>query len=194
MSKLSIVGAMIVAGLAVGVAEADPPVYREGFRGDPNIQWPYASKYSADAAGEDCFSNCGGGCNDSPNPCGGPQQYWIQEMLDEPQFSRVEYEATSVCNRRGRLYIYNALVYTAPMRETYHGFHTAACQLHDNTCGPGIQIPGCVVFIPPLCDVDREERSWSYTASREGRRYELADVVEDGCTPDCNDGPGPRCN
>jgi hypothetical protein len=172
-----LLGVMIVC-LAAVAAEAQP-VYRYDFRGDPWIDWRYPDGKSV---GQDCFSNCGAGCSDSPNPCGGPAQYWLQKMLGDPQFSGDYYYGS--CDRyTGTLYIFANHKYVAPMEETYHGFHTWGCQLHDNTCGGIVWLnPGCWWSPLSTCLIDREERDWRWETWREGwRRNDLAEVIENGC-------------
>lgn len=179
MGKLRIVLGVIVVCLAVGAAAEAQPVYRYGFRGDPWIDWRYPD---GNSVGQDCFSNCGAGCSDSPNPCGGPQQYWIQEMLGDPHFANTNYYSS--CDYfSGTLYIYASHRYVAPMQETYHGFSTAGCQLHDNTCGGIVWLnPGC--WWSPLisCTIDREEKQWGWQTWRDGwKRGELVEIIEQGC-------------
>jgi hypothetical protein len=176
MGKVRMVLGAILVCLASGPAEAQA-VYRQGFRGDPWIDWRYPD---GDSVGQDCFANCGAGCSDSPNPCFGPQQYWIQEMIGDPEFAGTDYYED--CDQRfGTLVQYTAERYVAPMRETYHGYKTAGCQLHDNTCfGIAIFNPGCW-WAPGLsCLIDQEERDWSWTTWRDGRIWH-AEAIECGC-------------
>jgi hypothetical protein len=176
---------VIVACLAAAAVQAQP-VRRVGFRGDPRIDW---RDPDPDRAGEDCFGNCGAGCSDFPNPCFGPEQYWIQEMLDEPQFLGVDYGVIRECDvTTGTVYLQNAFRYIAPMRETYHGFRTAGCQLHDNTCGTGWGILGCPWSPLFSCTLGREERDWTYEIWEPGAWYEPGDVIEGGCDI-CPGGP-----
>jgi hypothetical protein len=178
MSRLrAIVGVIVFFGVVAGTAESSPPLYREGFRGDPWIQWGYPD---GDSVGQDCFSNCGAGCGDAFNPCGGRQQYWVQEMLDEPQFSHTE--VSSSCDTfTGTQYYYTVQVHTAPMHETYYGFKTLACQMHDSTCGGGWAFIGCLWPPNAFCPFEREDREWSWVATRYGRKYEVSEVIERGC-------------
>ena len=178
MLKPSTILAMTTLCLTAAAAvEAGPPVYRVNFQGHPWIEWRYPD---GDSVGQDCFSNCGAGCNDSPNPCGGRQQYWVQEMLEEPWFSGVNYRTT--CDSfTGTLYVYSGQVYNAHMQETYEGFSTAGCQLHDNTCFGGWWWPGCWWAPLSTCLIDREDKSWSWVAVRDGRLWELAEIIEGGC-------------
>jgi hypothetical protein len=177
MSKVRTVLAVTIVCLAVGAAAEAQPVYRYGFRGDPWIQWRYPD---GDSVGQDCFSNCGAGCSDSPNPCGGPQQYWIQEMTGDPQFAGVDYY--SDCDERyGTLLNYTAQRYVAPMHENYHGFRTAGCQLHDNTCGGIVWLnPGCWWSPLTTCLIDREERDWAWDTWRDGRLWQV-EAIPCGC-------------
>jgi len=177
MGKLRIVLGMIIVGLAAGAAESGVPVYREGFRGDPWIDWRYPD---GDSVGQNCHGNCGAGCGDAWNPCGGRQQYWVQEMLGDPQFSGLDYYTT--CDTRfGTLYVHTGQRHVAPMRETYNGFVTLACTSHDATCGTGWAFIGCLWPPHHLCPFDRHNEEWSWETWRDGRRWEITEVIEGGC-------------
>ena len=65
MGKLRALFGVMVLGLAAGAAQASPPVYHQDFRGDPRIQWAYPN---GDSVGQDCYGNCGKGCDDAFNP------------------------------------------------------------------------------------------------------------------------------
>jgi hypothetical protein len=168
---------VILCSLAAAAAQAQPPVYRPNPRGDIFIQWAYPN---GDSVGQDCFGNCGKGCDDEWNPCGGRQQFWVQEMLDDPQFSHME-GASSCDHTTGTQYFYDVFVYTAPVQETYNGFVTEACILHDITCGPGLQFAGCLWPPHAFCPYNRHDDQWSWITTRPGRKYELSYVQECGC-------------
>ena len=59
----------------------------------PDVRYPpYGPNWASVTSPDDnylsdtCEGNCGGGCNDSPNPCGGPAQYWQLDFVDGPVF------------------------------------------------------------------------------------------------------------
>jgi hypothetical protein len=180
MCKLRTILGVIIVCLAAGAAES-VPVYRQGFRGHPWIEWRYPD---GDSVGQNCHGNCGRGCNDSWNPCGGRQQYWVQEMLDEPQVSGGGNYRVSCDSYSGTLYVFRGQVYVAPMRETYNGFQTAACLAHDATCGTGWAFFGCLWPPNALCPFDRQDKEWSWVAGRDGRLWELEEIIEGGCPAD----------
>jgi hypothetical protein len=175
MGKVRIVLGAILVCLAAAAVDAEP-VYRINFRGDPSIDW---REPDGNSVGEDCFSNCGEGCSDDWNPCDGRPQYWTQEMLADPQYDGQDYY-TDCDVRFGTLWIHTADRYVAPMRETYHGFSTAGCQLHDNTCAGGWWNPGCWWLPHFSCNIDRENKDWSWTTWRDGRIWR-SEAIECGC-------------
>jgi hypothetical protein len=88
----------------------------------------------------DCVGNCGAGCGDANNPCGGPEQYWELALKTEPAFFQAGVEQT-VCNA--------GVYYVRPWEEvhaigafTYHGFVKQACIDHDKICNPNDWTPG----------------------------------------------------
>lgn len=187
MGKRRAVLGVVIVCLAAGTVESREPVYREGFRGPSWLQWPYPDPRSV---GENCHGNCGAGCSDNWDPCFSPPQYWVQEMLDEPQLLGIGHGLRTECDvTSGTLYFYDAFIYGVPMRETYHGFQTLACKMHDATCGDNPLLdPGC--WWPPdaFCPFERGRREWSYVAARQTWWWEPGEVVEGGCEV-CPGGP-----
>ncbi len=53
--------------------EPPPPQYQIRYPQD-GIDWNTTP--NSHAIPGECFGNCGGGCSDAWNPCGGPTQYW----------------------------------------------------------------------------------------------------------------------
>lgn len=103
----------------------------------------------------DCFGNCGAGCSDTNNPCGGPTQYWELTYLVQPSYETMtggfcvgydEYRA-----------VYKG--YRALGRWTYHGWSAPGCITHDGVC-PEWTWFGCLLFFG--CGQPRWERQWSY--------------------------------
>jgi hypothetical protein len=96
----------------------------------------------------DCFGNCGAGCSDAMNPCGGPEQRWELTLKTEPVLIQTLVEQT-VCNA--------GVYYVRPYEEvqaigtwTYHGFVKWACKEHDRVCAPEDGLWGalkCVLWI-----------------------------------------------
>jgi hypothetical protein len=86
---------------------------------------------------DDCAGNCGAGCSDHANPCGGPDQYWDLQFLDGPTYTGTETEQE--CRQTGKevfaIYDITKDYYQAMGRWTYHGWVMPGCQSHDSICG-----------------------------------------------------------
>ena len=123
-----------------------------------------------------CFGNCGAGCSDRVNPCGGRTQWWEMEVLSEPQpIAGSVWQDVRCIN--GVDYLYEFERYQAWGRWTYHGHAATGCEEHDAIC-PEFAGIGCLWFngCGPSWDKD-----WSYedtiTASRAINIVELSGGV-----------------
>jgi hypothetical protein len=86
-----------------------------------------------------CRGNCGAGCSDHYNPCGGPTQYWQLTYLQAPVYGTWE---TYRC--QGPDLWYDVWIgYKATGRWTYHGWAAPGCVTHDQTC-PEWSFLGCL--------------------------------------------------
>ena len=88
----------------------------------------------------DCFGNCGAGCSEFPNPCGGSSQYWELEIISPVSFvrafeeNRCEHEAGGVGDVEGELHARPVQPYRARGRWTYNGLVADLCRQHDTHC------------------------------------------------------------
>jgi hypothetical protein len=106
----------------------------------------------------DCFGNCGGGCSEDMNPCGPHDQYWELVLLSGPDFGTYYGE---YCDEQEHILTrINVEGYKATGRWTYHGWVTAGCRYHDDTCNGAWWNPGCWIFLG--CLIDRHEQTWPY--------------------------------
>lgn len=87
----------------------------------------------------DCFGNCGKGCSDSVNPCGGPWQHWKLTLATPAEYGIESY----VCEGEDRHRI-RWDGYRANGIWTYHGYRAVGCVLHDAYCREGWL--GCLVY------------------------------------------------
>ena len=88
----------------------------------------------------DCFGNCGAGCGEFPNPCGGSSQYWELDITSSVTFvrsfeeDRCEHDDGVVGDVEGELYVRSVDLYRARGRWTYHGLVADLCRQHDTHC------------------------------------------------------------
>jgi hypothetical protein len=82
----------------------------------------------------DCVGNCGAGCGDSINPCGGPEQYWELTLKAEPTLFQSGVERTECVG--GAYYVRPWEEVHAIGSFTYHGFVKDLCFQHDLLCEP----------------------------------------------------------
>jgi hypothetical protein len=114
-----------------------------------------------------CWGNCGAGCSDKPNPCGGPS-YWSNAWISQPQYVDDDYPVPSCAG--GTVITDLHRRYAISGRWTYHGRSSDGCRLHDNICRALGDNPvgflGCflaaVVPGSAYCSGARDE-NWSYT-------------------------------
>lgn len=117
-----------------------------------SIAWP---QKPLDYYVNSCFSNCGAGCSDAWNPCGGPQQYWRLTYLSPVTYGPFKYR---ICLAK-HIYQAESLTYRARGRWTYYGYTAPGCQQHDGTCPEWTDF-GCVLFFG--CFSPRSVKTWSY--------------------------------
>jgi len=124
-------GTVVVAGQALEVSQAGVP--RTASAGE--IRW--STPPDEGRVGE-CAGNCGAGCSDFFNPCGGPH-HWEREVLTEPQYVGDDWEP--VCSG-GSSWFEVRPRYTAVVRWTFHGLRSSLCAQHDASCRALELIPG----------------------------------------------------
>jgi hypothetical protein len=117
-----------------------------------SIRWP---QLPLDYRVSSCFGNCGAGCTDAWNPCGGPQQYWALTYLTAPTYGPFKYR---ICLAK-RIYRAESMTYRARGRWSYHGYTAPGCVNHDNIC-PEWTLFGCVLFAG--CGSPKGPRTWYY--------------------------------
>lgn len=102
-----------------------------------------------------CFGNCGGGCSDSWNICGGPTQYWDMAFTAGPDLQGVvdDYECYG-----GIYYVRHWEMYYAIGRWTYHRWVKPGCVTHDVYCSPWNI--ACLAFFG--CGSPGSSDTWSY--------------------------------
>ena len=114
----------------------------------------------------DCFANCGAGCSDHVNVCGGPAQYWELELLSEPT---TETRGHGKCQGTDLILItYEA--YVADGRWTYHGWVKPGCISHDYYCNEWLV--GCAMWAG--CGDPGWTDTWSYELPLERIKQYLA--------------------
>jgi hypothetical protein len=114
-----------------------------------------------------CWGNCGAGCSDKPNPCGGPS-YWSNSWVSQAQYVDDDYQVPSCAG--GTVIVDIHRRYAISGRWTYHGRSSDGCRLHDNICRALGDSPvgflGCfLAAVAPgsaYCSGARDE-NWSYT-------------------------------
>lgn len=112
--------------------------------------WPSGSSVG------DCFANCGAGCSDHVNPCGGPAQYWDLVIIAGPGLFQSGWEATECVD--GQFFIREWHEYHAIGTWTYHGWVKPGCITHDYYCNQWLI--GCVLFFG--CGDPGWTDTWSY--------------------------------
>jgi len=89
----------------------------------------------------DCFGNCGRGCGEFSNPCGGSSQYWELEItspvtlvreFDEDRCETIDVGMPG--DVEGEIYRRWVELYRARGRWTYHGLTADLCVWHDTRC------------------------------------------------------------
>jgi hypothetical protein len=147
-----------------------PPQYQ-------SIEWAtYAQSHHP--ALQECVGNCGAGCSDANNPCGGSPQHWTFELLTAPEYQGT-YDAQLMCSG-DHMIEWGYQLYGAVGRWTYHGWASTACQVHDFMCGGGSLWLGCLAWLG--CS-DGWDQEWSYDEYVSG----FITLVDDDY------GPSPYC-
>jgi hypothetical protein len=132
----------------------------------------WSANVPSSAAVNQCWGNCGAGCSNNPNPCGGPS-YWSNDWLSTPQYVDDNFPISYCLGSAVITDIYHR--YSVTGRWTYHGRSSDGCRLHDNICRAFGDNPlgfiGCVlaVVVPgsSYCSGARDE-NWSYTYVLDG--------------------------
>lgn len=114
----------------------------------------------------DCFGNCGAGCSDDSNPCGGRQQYWQLDIISEPQPTGYEWWNVE-CWWSDTLYLVHYSEHSAWGRWTYYGYVTIGCIIHDGNCPEFLWGLGCALWAG--CGSGWDEQ-WSYDEFMGGSR------------------------
>jgi hypothetical protein len=109
----------------------------------------------------DCFGNCGAGCSNTWNVCGGPPQYWDLTLIAGPDL--VASSVDTMCEDR-HLLERTVERYQAVGTWTYHGWVAPLCVTHDVTCSWWML--GCLWVAP--CGEPQGEQSWSYDEYMQG--------------------------
>jgi hypothetical protein len=121
-----------------------------------------------DAAVGDCYGNCGAGCSDAVNPCGGRTQYWELALTSSPSEIGGTEWTEQVCDESAHeLYTFTRALFTATGHWTYHGTWGSGCQDHDALCPEYLWGIGCAFFGGCGWTYDRD---WSYDDALIGRR------------------------
>lgn len=113
----------------------------------------------------DCFGNCGGGCSDEWNPCGGRYQYWELEVLSEPQPIGGEWWDTECWS--GTLMLVHLVPHQAWGRWTYYGHAATGCFVHDALCPEFLGPLGCSWWLGCGSEWDEE---WVYEELVQGAK------------------------
>jgi hypothetical protein len=116
------------------------------------IDWaatPHGSQTNPDP---DCLGNCGAGCSNNINPCGGPPQYWELTFIAGPDYvgSRrwqecVDREVQPGSPPVGHWITYREDEYQAIGRWLYHGWYGTGCRAHDELCSNPVD-PECAMW------------------------------------------------
>jgi len=152
--------------MAIGVASWQATPAASWIQG--GITW-YANPSGSNV--NDCFGNCGAGCSDNVNPCGGPSQYWDLTYVAGPDQVGTSYDYFCV---DGTLWEYDYADFQAIGTWTYHGYVTNGCISHDGWCNQWLI--GCVAFFG--CDNPGWNGTWSYNEWMQGRQ--VTQVTEIG--------------
>lgn len=168
MRALRVVPLAIVLGLFVTASSASAGWVQDGINWQA---WP-----SGASGGIDCFGNCGAGCSNKANPCGGPKQYWSLSYVAGPNV--VGQGIADYCvdygDGVGAWYTETWNVYNAIGRWTYHGWVKPGCLTHDVYCNQW-KI-GCVVFFG--CGDPGWTDTWSYDQWMVGTKHTSNTFVE----------------
>src|SRR5712691_5400028 len=114
----------------------------------------------------DCFGNCGAGCGDAWNPCGGRSQFWELQIVSDPD----EISLPLVQCNGAAMVLAHYRGYSAVGQWTYRGHSAFGCAIHDYFCGPESGYVGCVLFAGCGSEFDED---WSYTENISGTTDEL---------------------
>lgn len=161
---------------------ASPQICQWPSPGQGQVRYPndginWSSVPNGSAAGN-CYGNCGAGCSDNVNPCGGPTQYWELTYASGPQYGPI-YSWQCVGTSFYRI---THMGHTAIGRWTYHGYVKPGCWLHDGTC-PELTFLGCLWFAG--CGSPGWADEWSYDQLMYAFDYEVGwDYL--GEHPSCN--------
>lgn len=133
----------------------------------------------SDAAVGDCFGNCGAGCSDGWNPCGGRTQYWQLVLTSTPQEIPNSEWTEQICDSNSNtLYTYDRALFSATGHWTYYGFASVGCADHDSICPEFLWGLGCVAF--EGCGTGWNEE-WGYDDSNVVGRGNLSGVENGSC-------------
>ncbi len=121
----------------------------------------------------DCFGNCGAGCSDEWNPCGGRYQHWALDIISEPQPVGGDWWATECWS--DTLMLVHLEPHQAWGRWTYYGHAASGCLVHDALCPEFLGPIGCAWWLGCGSEWDEE---WSYEELVEGDKR--ADVQPNG--------------
>jgi hypothetical protein len=165
---------LIVAGHGLDIVQAGTPSPAE----PPDLEWgdnpvdivdsrivyrPYGPYLweswpnpHAPELGE-CFGNCGAGCSNVSNPCGGRTQWWELQILTELELIEDSRYQDVWCYGETR-YLYDFDRYRAMGRWIYHGHAAIGCVTHDAMC-PEATWLGCLAFAGCGTGWDQD---WSY--------------------------------
>jgi hypothetical protein len=117
----------------------------------------------------DCYGNCGAGCSDGWNPCGGRHQYWDLTITGGPNDVPGYEWPETVCEGDQLLEVIWGR-YEAWGNWTYYGHVAVGCIAHDAIC-PEFWLVGCLGFAGCGSEWDDE---WSYDTYFVGeRRYQV---------------------
>lgn len=155
------------AGASSGsaAAAAPPPSALGSIVWSANV--PYESQVN------NCWGNCGAGCGNKPNPCGGPS-YWSNEWIGGARYVDDNFQISTCAGAAVITDVYRHYAITG--RWTYHGRSSDGCRLHDNICrslgNNAAGFLGCflaaVVPGSSYC-VGARDQNWSYTYTLDGR-------------------------
>ncbi len=124
-----------------------------------------------------CFGNCGAGCSDFMNPCGGRQQYWELQILSEPQPVGGEWWDTECWT--DTLMLVRFVPHQAWARWTYYGHAASGCESHDARC-PEVFYIGCLIWTGCGPEWDQE---WWYEELIEGDKRADVEPIGSCWTP-----------
>jgi hypothetical protein len=127
---------------------------------------------------DDCPGNCGAGCSDNVNPCGGPLQYWELSYVSGPNYGPFSIFYCSDGERLKETY----MGHTALGRWTYYGHVAPGCISHDSVC-PEWTFFGCILFFG--CGSPEWSDTWSYDVGLSSVDYLISQEYLGTCS-----GPG----